>query len=157
MNHSKSSLTRPSKQQWWRCLQAADPAAVQQLATRLTQTMTVEDVQAPESGLGLLQVQDGALGDRYFLGEFPLARAQVRLYQAEQLVAEGAALLLDDRRAQARAIAILDAMLTSDLPGSLEIVALMASGSESLAQQKAERQAILQKTKVDFSLLGQEE
>ncbi len=115
------------------------------------------DVALPQSGLGLLQLQDSALGDRYFLGEIPLARAHVRLVHADGQSTEGAAQLLDDRASLARAIAILDAVKAAQWPGSERVDALLQAGLTHWQGIEASRNALLARTRVDFALLGANE
>lgn len=139
---------------WPRLLSALPATQVQQAAQTLATDCAVEDLSLPNAGLGLLQLCDGALGDAYFLGEVPLARAHVRLTTGDGRSAEGAAQLLDDRAGLARAIAILDALLVERLPGAEQALALLHKGSEIRQTEARERRALLQATRVDFSLLG---
>jgi len=56
-----------------------------------------------------------------------------------------------------RALAILDATLAARLPG-WEAVATLVERSDALrAQRDAQRRHILERTRVDFALLGQTE
>ena len=93
-SHDSAALSRA---QWPRLLAALPAPQVKRCADELASRWQVADVALPQSGLGLLQLQDSALGDRYFLGEIPLARAHVRLVRADGQSTEGAAQLLDDR------------------------------------------------------------
>lgn len=142
---------------WPRLLSALPATQVQQTAQALCADCAVEDLSLPNAGLALLQLRDGALGDTYFLGEVPLARAQVRLATRHGHSAEGAAQLLDDRAGLARAIAILDALLAGRLPGAEQALALLHEGSEIRQAEARERRALLQATRVDFSRLGSSE
>lgn len=139
---------------WPHLLGAADTHAVRRLAADLAEQHTAEDLTLPEAGLGLLQLADGALGDEYFLGEIPVARAHVRLRTADGRSVEGAAQLLDDRAALARAVAVLDAVLAGRLPGWEQAASLLDEGTQRLAERAAARRALLAHTRVDFSLLG---
>lgn len=143
-----------SRADWPRLLAAADSGGVKRLAARLAERHGVEDLALPEAGLGLLKLADGALGDDYFLGEIPVARAHVRLTTADGRSVEGAAQLLDDRTALARAVAVLDAALAGRLPGWEGAVSLLDEGARRLAEQAEARRALLAHTRVDFSLLG---
>lgn len=139
---------------WPHLLSALPATRVAQTARALTADCAVEDLSLPSAGLGLLQLRDGALGDAYFIGEVPLARAHVRLTTRDGRSAEGAAQLLDDRAGLARAIALLDALLAERLPGAEQALALLQTGAEIRRQEARERRALLQATRVDFSLLG---
>jgi alpha-D-ribose 1-methylphosphonate 5-triphosphate synthase subunit PhnG len=143
----------PPRRDWlrlWSALPAGRPLA---LAEKLTQRYPTEDLTLPQSGLGLMPLVDGALGDTYYVGEVPLARAHVRLHFDGQS-AEGAALLLDDRAGLARALAILDGVLAARWPGHEDAAALLAEGACVIDAQTGTRHALLAATRVDFSLLG---
>ncbi len=143
--------------QWPSLLLAVPASRIHQAVSQLASSFAIEDIQLPQSGLGLLQLRDGALGQAYFAGETPLARAHVRLTTAHGVVAEGAAVILDDRAALARAIAILDAVLAAQLDGHDSVEPLLRDGALVLAQQRAQRAAMLAATRVNFSLMGDEE
>lgn len=155
MSHLNAVI--PDRGQWPRLLMAVPAADVRRVTDALSATLTVEDLQVPQSGLGLLKLRDSALGDTYFPGETPLARARVRVATGSGASAEGAALILDDRASMARAIAVLDAVLAGKLDGYQAVVPLLVAGAECIAQQNAERNAMLAATRVNFSLVGTEE
>jgi alpha-D-ribose 1-methylphosphonate 5-triphosphate synthase subunit PhnG len=73
---------------------------------------------------------------------------------ADGVAYEGAALILDDRAALARAIAVLDAVLAGKLDGHETVTPLLRAGAVRIAQQSAERAAMLAATRVNFSLVG---
>jgi alpha-D-ribose 1-methylphosphonate 5-triphosphate synthase subunit PhnG len=127
---------------------------VHSMVHALSDTLAIEDIQLPQSGLGLLKMRDSALGDNYFPGEIPVARARVRVSGADGVAYEGAALILDDRAALARAIAVLDAVLAGKLDGHETVTPLLRAGAVRIAQQSAERAAMLAATRVNFSLVG---
>lgn len=143
--------------QWPRLLLACPAEPVRDLAYRLAQRHEVQDVQLPQSGLALLTLCDSALGEAYYPGEVPLALARVRVTAADGGAAEGAAQVVDDRASLARAIAVIDAVLAGRLAGHEEASSLLAAGRAPLAEQAAQRQALLAATRVDFSLLGTSE
>lgn len=151
-------LTDPTNRtQWPRLLMAVPASDVHQLVASLPATLVVEDLQLPQSGLALLQLEDSALGDAYFLGEVPLSRARVRVTALDGASAEGAAQILDDRQPLARSIAILDAVLAGRLEGFQAAQALLAQGCDAVDRQNAQRRALLAATRVNFSLIGEED
>jgi len=147
----------PTRAQWPRLLLACPPESVRSLARRLCERHEVRDIQSPQSGLTLLKLRDSVHGEAYYPGEVPLAVARVRVTAADGTESEGAAQLLDDRASLARAAAVIDAVLAGQLPGHEEALAVLAAGRARLAEQKAQRQALLATTRVDFSLLGTSE
>ncbi len=152
--HPAAPRSSPGRAQWPRLLAALPAREVLDCAGALTADWQVGDVTLPQSGLGLLQLRDSALGEPYFLGEIPLARAHVRLTRPDGASAEGAAQLLDDRAGLARAIAILDAIKAAQWPGHERIDALLDAGAVRVEQEAALRRATLARTRVDFSMLG---
>lgn len=144
----------PARPQWPRLLMACPPQQVRQLANALALQHRVDDIQLPQSGLALLKLRDSAQGDPYFPGEIPLATARVRVSALDGAVVEGAAQLLDDRATLARAIAVIDAVIAGQLQGHEAAFELLAAGAAQLAEQAAQRRALLSATRVDFSLLG---
>jgi len=154
---SISTPPAPPRAQWPRLLLSCPAATVRELAHRLAQQHTVEDIQIAQSGLGLLKLSDSALGDAYYPGEIPLASAHVRVTATDGRSVEGAAQLLDDRASLARAIAVIDAAVSGRLPGHEAAHTLFASGQARLDEQSAARRALLTATRVDFSLVGSTE
>ncbi len=147
----------PERAQWPRLLLACPAESVRHLARTLCEQHTVQDIQLPQSGLTLLKLRDSAQGDAYYPGEVPLAIAHVRVTTSDGTACEGAAQLLDDRASLARSIAVLDAVLAAHMSGHEEAQTLLAAGQTRLAEQTAQRRALLATTRVDFSLLGTSE
>lgn len=140
-----------------RLLMALPPDAVIAVATRLAGLYQVADVTLPQSGLGLLQLKDGAFQEAYFPGEVPLATAHVTLSSMDGRRAEGAAQILHDSALLARAIAIIDAVVGNGLPEAADIEPLLREGMAQLLAQASTRKKILARTRVDFTLLGNTE
>lgn len=154
---SSSDIDIAHRNQWPRLLMAVPATQVHAVVKSLAPRLVVEDMQLAQSGLGLLQLRDGALGEAYFPGEIPLARARVRVTDQTGARCEGAALLMDDRASLARAIAILDAVLAGGLDGNDEVAPLLTEGARFIQRQQSERKAMLAATKVNFSLMGAED
>lgn len=148
-----SHVSIAARSQWPRLLSALPAQLVRQSAARLSEGMQIRDVLLPQSGLGLMQMRDGARAEPYFIGEIPLSRAHVRISNKQGCVAEGGAQLMDDRASMARAIAILDAIRAAGWSGSEEIDALLEAGAKQLQQTEQERHAMLARTQVNFTLL----
>jgi len=140
----------------WGALLAQLPADQVRTAAAALE-LEVVDITLPQSGLGLMQLNDTALNDGFYLGEIPVARAHVRVKSADGQEGEGGAVLLDDRARLARAIAVLDAVLAARLPGWEAAATLVKQGMAAYEQLAQARRALLARTHVDFSLLGQEE
>lgn len=139
---------------WLRLWSALPPSRVKSVAEDFAQRYRIEDLDVSPSGLGLLPLRDSALGEPYFLGEIPVARAHVRITGDTGTTTEGAAVLLDDRASIARAMAILDGVLAARLPGFEPISALLEEGSWAVGEITAGRRALTAATRVNFSLLG---
>ena len=113
--------------------------------------------QVPTAGLAMLQMREGALGERYFLGEATLSTADLAVELADGRSAEGAARILADDAELAQDIAVCDAVLAAQLPGWERIAALV---DEGLAVRHAEnriRRSILARTRVEFDVMTPQE
>lgn len=147
----------PDRSQWLRYWSALPEDFLCEAAAQISDRYVVEDLELVQPGLGLLPLTDSALGDAYYIGEVPLSRTHVRLQDQSGEYAEGAAILMDDRTAVVRALAILDAICASSWPGAEDARALLQQGKQLVAKECRARSAILSATRVDFSLLGSTE
>lgn len=130
---------------------------VKETVTALLQNIKVRDVVLPQAGLGLLSMRDGAFHESFFIGEIPVARAEVILRTPAGDEIRGGAVIVDDRAQFARSIAILDAVLAGRLNGWERAASLVQQGIDARMQKDGERKKLLAATRVDFSLLGQED
>jgi alpha-D-ribose 1-methylphosphonate 5-triphosphate synthase subunit PhnG len=145
------------RKDWPSALCALHAGEVKATVAELLQNIKVRDVALPQVGLGLLSLREGAFREAFFLGEIPVVRAEVVARTAEGDEARGGALIVDDRAQLARSIAILDAVMAGKLPGWEQAAALVQQGIEVRGQKDSERKKLLAATRVDFSLLGQED
>jgi alpha-D-ribose 1-methylphosphonate 5-triphosphate synthase subunit PhnG len=145
------------RQQWQSALCALHASEVKETAAALTQDMEVRDVALPHAGLGLLTLRDGAFHESFYIGEMPVARADVIVRSADGNEVRGGAIIVDDRAQFARSIAILDAVLAGRLSGWERAASLVERGINIRLQKESERKQMLAATRVDFSLLGQED
>jgi alpha-D-ribose 1-methylphosphonate 5-triphosphate synthase subunit PhnG len=146
-----------SRNDWPRALCQLNAAEIRVLAAKLTFDIEVRDVVLPQAGLGLLSLTDGAFHEPFYLGEIPVARAEVILKTDYGREVQGGTVIVDDRAQLARSIAILDAVLSGKLPGFELVVSLLEKGEQLRMQRISERRQMLSATRVDFSLLEQED
>lgn len=142
---------------WPRALCQINAAEIKAVAASLCRDIEVRDVVLPQAGLGLLSLTDGAFHEPFYLGEIPVARAEVILTTTDGREAHGGSVLVDDRAQLARSIAILDAILSGKLPGCDVAENLVKNGELVRMQKISERRQMLAATRVDFSLLEQED
>lgn len=145
------------RKDWPGALCALHANEVKQAVAVLLQNIEVRDVVLPQAGLGLLSLRDGAFHESFFIGEMPVARAEVILRTPAGDEVRGGAVIVDDRAQFARSIAILDAVLAGRLNGWEQAASLVQQGLEERKQKDSERKKLLAATRVDFSLLGQED
>lgn len=107
----------------------------------------------PQSGLGMLKMNDAAFEQPFYLGEFPLSSVHLEIRTDTGQVTEGAAQVMDERIELAEALAICDAVLAARLPGWERIAELLNEGIQQRAAMRDERRQMLTATRVDFSLL----
>lgn len=101
----------------------------------------------------MLRLRDGALGEAFYLGEFPVSCAWLQLSLPDGRTAQGAAQILDDNMELVEAIAICDGILSANLPGENEILDALHRGMSIRNQTGKIRKHMLKNTRVDFSLL----
>lgn len=142
---------------WPGALCALHANEVKQTVVELLKNFKVHDAALPQAGLGLLSLRDGAFNESFFIGEMPVARAEVIVRTAAGVEVRGGAVIIDDRAQFARSIAILDAVLAGKLPGWEQAAGLVQQGMAVRGQKHSERKKLLAATRVDFSLLGQED
>ncbi len=147
---------RPERESWAAALAAADGGKVAALADRIRDRATVEPLAPPREGLMLMQARDSVAGAAFHLGEIPMARVHLRLTAPEGGADGGAALMSDDLALVTR-LAVLDAALGADLPEAPEIEVLIAEGLAARAEVQAQRALALDRTRVDFQLLSEED
>lgn len=145
------------RKDWPSALCALHASKVKETIALFIHNFEVRDVALPQSGLGLLSMSDGAFHESFFIGEMPVARAEVILRTVSGEEFKGGALIVDDRAQLARAIAILDAVLAGKLAGWEQAASLVQEGVFVRKQIECERKRLLAATRVDFSLLGDED
>lgn len=146
-------MTDLSREEWVSALSAVPEAALREVVNAFPATWTVRPKALPQAGLGMLRMRDSALGEPFYLGEFPLATCWVTVTTKTGDVAEGAALVMDDRITCAERMALCDAVLAARLLGWEQVAKLVEQGAESRRRLARERKAMLARTRVDFSLL----
>jgi alpha-D-ribose 1-methylphosphonate 5-triphosphate synthase subunit PhnG len=147
-------MTDLMRKDWGRALSAHPVAEIKELAKRLSADCEIRLISLPQAGLGLLTLQDGALGEPYYLGEFPLSVCRIEISFPGGIQGEGGGQILADDAELARSMAILDAILASKLPGWQEVSQWAESGVRCNAEKEGRRMSMLATTKVDFSLLS---
>ena len=147
---------RPERERWACALAAADADAVAALADRIRRRAAVDPLAPPREGLMLMQMRESVAGSLFHLGEIPMARVHLRL-TAPEGAAEGGAALMSGDLALVTRLAILDAALSAELPEAPEIEALIAEGMAVQAEIRAQRALALDRTRVDFQLLSEDD
>ncbi len=148
-------MNQASREALLTALNHAPETELSQLVKELSSGWTLQPKALPESGLGLLKLKDCALGDEFYLGEFPLATCWLTVATDSGEIAEGAALIMDDRLAIAEQLAFCDAVLSAQLPGWEQVLELAKKGEAKRAELSIERKSLLAMTRVDFSLLDE--
>lgn len=161
MNEEKTIHERPGaradigRRDLLACLAAVDRNQVLSVAGQLAEGLTVNLLQVAESGLALMQWRDAVMHQPFYLGEVPMARAAVALVNHRGERAEGGAVVMADDADLAHALAVLDAVYAHRWPGVETVNAMALSGAQARERVRAQRQAGLMRTRVDFLLLAQ--
>jgi len=139
---------------WVRALTALPAEQVTAVAGEVAKDMRIQHRQIPRTGLGLLTLEESTKGERFFLGEFPLAIAEVEIETSDGRRASGGAQVMADWAEWATALAVCDAVLANTLPGAERVAELVKEGMAVREREKRVRKSILARTHVDFSLLS---
>jgi alpha-D-ribose 1-methylphosphonate 5-triphosphate synthase subunit PhnG len=142
-----------SREEWVSAISAVPEQKLAHVVNSFPKDWKVTPKALPQEGLGLLKMRDSALGDAFYLGEFPLATCWLRITTADGICAEGAATVMDDRIERAEQMALCDAVLAARLPGWQAVEQLIKEGRERRHSKARERKSMLARTRVDFSLL----
>lgn len=137
------------------CLLAAGRDRVLDTAHTVSEGLSVFPLQSAENGLALMQWRDAVMHQPFYLGEVPLSRAAVAVTAGGGPRVHGAAVIMADDAKLAQALALLDAIWAHRLPGAEVIDVLAESGAHVRGRIRAERQAMLKRTRVDFALLSE--
>ncbi|MEX3944485.1 phosphonate C-P lyase system protein PhnG [Paraburkholderia sp. BR10937] len=148
---------QPARGDWMRYWMNVPAQRIRELAHHLSERFQVADLEIPQSGLALVPLADAAMGEIYYLGEIPVAKAHVRLTNPQGSTAEGAAIVMVDRTSLIRALAILDAVTAAAWPGHEDAMRLLHEGKRAVEATAADRKKLLAATRVDFSLLATQE
>lgn len=145
--------TQLERTQWPGALMALPGNELLSFTRALSEGWTLRPKSLPQSGLGMLKIKESALGEPFYLGEFPVASAWLDVTTPDGQSAEGAAHVMDDRVELAEALALCDAVLSGHLPGWQDVLDMLEKGQALRQIINNERKLILARTQVDFSLL----
>lgn len=141
------------REQWASTLSQAPEPELETLVASFPTNWTIKAKALPQAGLGMLKMNDTALNDAFYIGEFPLANCHISVRTEQGEEAEGAAWIMDERAERAEQLALCDAVLSAKLPGWEQVEALLEKGLHKQMHRSRERRSLLAKTRVDFSLL----
>lgn len=142
---------------WAAALQQIDAAEVIRLAEGLADQHEIRLKRLPKAGLAMMRARDSVRGQAFNLGELPMSRAHVEITDSYGATHEGGAHVMQDHEALAVAIAVCDAVLASRLHGWSGVDELVKRGAERIRRQSRVRRAMLERTRVSFSLMNQDD
>jgi alpha-D-ribose 1-methylphosphonate 5-triphosphate synthase subunit PhnG len=146
-----------ARRRWVVALAALPRPQVFALATRLAERHTVLPVSVSQAGLALLPLREPVQHKVFYIGETPLSASQVEIRSEGREPVQGAAQVMADDADLADALAIVDGVLSGHLDGWEEAAALVREGLRALDSEARERHAMLTRSRVDFSLLEEED
>ncbi len=154
MSKIQFSVQDMTREQWLPALACLSPVELRTAVMPILDSYDLEHQALPEDGLGLLQIKDGAWGQSFYLGEFPLASAHIVLRTTQGREFSGAAQYLGDKKEKAVYMAVCDAVLAHNLPESHMVWELVSAGKKKREEIKGQRQAIISRTRVNFDLVS---
>ena len=142
---------------WVKALTAHSQETILNLAEEISKYWQVKYRSLPQNGLSLLTMQDGVFHEPYYLGEIPISQAHLSLINEQGESYDGAAQVMTDSEDLAVALAVCDAVMAHQLSGWEKVAQYVELGMKKREEENLIRGAMLAKTKVNFSLLSQEE
>lgn len=146
-------MTNLTREQWASALSLVPEDELKQVVNSFPMYWQTKPITLPQAGLGMMKLRDGALGEDFYLGEFPIASCHIEITTEAGIKAQGAAWMMDDKQDRAEYMALCDAVLSAKLTGWEKVAALIEQGEQRMRQRDLERKSLLAKTRVDFSLL----
>lgn len=126
------------------------------VAEAIAERYEIRHKRVPKSGLGMMRLRDSVMAQAFNLGEVPMSTAHVELTDDAGQVYEGGAAILRDHEALAVAIAVCDALLAGGLDHDARVKELVEQGTGRINDEARLRQAMLDRSRVSFSLMNQD-
>lgn len=138
----------------WPSIMALLPEQViHEAVSHISETWAVSNKIIPKNGLGMLELQDTALQEKFYLGEFPVSAAHVSISLPDGREYEGAATIMTDDGDLAWSLAVCDAVLANRLDGWEGVAELLLQAGQIRDRESIARKGMCKTTKVDFSML----
>lgn len=147
------SIDISERASWVSALSALPEETLLSMTSELSDGWDIRPKSIPQSGLGLLKLNDSAFNTPFYLGEIPIASAWLEVTTSQGQRAEGAAQIMNDRIELAEALALCDAVLSARLTGWERVAAMVETGILQKEIINRQRKRLLAHTQVDFSLL----
>ncbi|MFD2924013.1 phosphonate C-P lyase system protein PhnG [Halobacillus naozhouensis] len=120
----------------------------QNFAEAIIQSYPCQEVVAPQYGLTMIKMRESAKNSLFYLGEVLVTEAKVEI---NQCIGIGAVAGMKDELA--KYLAIIDAAYKAQLPETKEWHQELVNAEQRILQEKAQVQAELFETKVDFETM----
>ncbi len=153
MNPVTQKMLNLPREQWIAALNQLPSNTFEAILSSLPEAWQYRPKSLPQAGLALLKMCESTQALEFYLGEFPLASVVMIITVDDGLEYEGAALVMDDDLNRAEAMAICDCIMANQLTGWQDVAKLIELGDQKIQQTQKNRKHILQRTRVDFSLL----
>ncbi|MDH4450886.1 MAG: phosphonate C-P lyase system protein PhnG [Rhodoferax sp.] len=142
----------------WMALLARAPLDLLEPALAPYAPQAPQWLRPPETGLYMVQGRAGATGERFNLGEVTVTRCALRMPCATAASGHtvGVAYVLGRSRRQAQLAALADALLQDPAHHDTLDAQLLQAVRQHLAQQRTQRHAKAQSTKVEFFTVARE-
>ena len=149
---------RPLRRAQWLAMLARAPVSLLEPALAQHAEIPPQWLRAPETGLVMVQGRAGGTGERFNLGEVTVTRCALRLggTAPQPGAAVGVAYVLGRSHRHAQLAAVADALLQDPAQRDALDASLLEPVRRHLAQQRAERHARAQASKVEFFTVARE-
>ena len=146
-----------ARAQWIVALASLPKERVFTLAGRLAASYDVQPASVSQGGLALLPLRESVQRQTFYLGEVPFSSSHLELRAPDGTTVFCAAQVMADDADYADALAICDGILSHRLPGWEEVAAHVTEGLSHLRDLGRLRNTMLTRTRVNFSLLNEDE
>jgi alpha-D-ribose 1-methylphosphonate 5-triphosphate synthase subunit PhnG len=144
------------RSRWSVALASLPRERVTELGRAITVRYDCQPVTLPQAGLALLTLRDSVEREQFYLGEFPLSSSHIRI-TGEGKTVEGGAFIMADDAELASALALCDGALAHRLHGWERIAEGVRDGLNALDDEARIRKTMLERSRVNFALLNEED
>lgn len=134
-----------ARQTWTKLLIEVGETEAYKLAAEIEAAYTIQEIQAPRQGLAMVKMRESAQQSLFYIGEVLITETKVKIGETF-----GKGLVREANEPFSRALAIIDAAITAELPETTTWQQTFKQLEEKLQQQQQALTCSIERTKVHF-------